>query len=246
MARDAELREVLLNLLENARLAGARTVTSRLTSADGRVRIAVADDGSGIAPEVLPRIFEPFFTTKAVGQGTGLGLSVSYGIVEQHGGRLSAESRAGRTVFTVLLPRFVEGRSATGAPAAADARAVGGGRAALVVDDEPAVVDLVVSELERTGWKVDVADGGRVALARVQGARYDLIVSDIRMPDGDGEEFYRAAVAAQPALAGRFLFITGDTANPRAWAFLRTTRVAALEKPFKPGQLLAAVERLTA
>ena len=59
-----------------------------------------------------------------------------------------------------------------------------------------------------------MADGGRGALERVRGARYDLIVSDIRMPDGDGEEFYRAAVAAQPALAGRFLFITGDTANP--------------------------------
>jgi signal transduction histidine kinase len=262
-----QLQQVILNLVLNAEQAilqgrgegpphgdevgrpGDRIAvrTSRHVTDDVEwVRMEVEDNGPGIAPDVLPRIFEPFFTTKAVGQGTGLGLSVSYGIVQQHGGRLTAESQAGRTVFTVLLPRFVEGRSAAGPAAAADARAVGAGRAALVVDDEPAVVDLVVSELERTGWKVDVADGGRVALARVQGAHYDLIVSDIRMPDGDGEEFYRAAVAAQPALAGRFLFITGDTANPRAWAFLRAMQVAALEKPFKPGQLLAAVERLTA
>jgi GAF domain-containing protein/ActR/RegA family two-component response regulator len=261
-----QLQQVILNLILNAEqaiLAGRAEGSSPADAPDGagariRIRMGLAtvdgvewvsleveDNGPGIAPDVLPRVFDPFFTTKAVGQGTGLGLSVSYGIVEQHAGHLLAESRPGRTVFTMLLPRYVEGRSAV-APAGADeARAVGAGRAALVVDDEPAIVDLVVGVLERTGWKVDVADGGRGAIERVRGTRYDLIVSDIRMPDGDGEEFYRAAVAAQPALAGRFLFMTGDTANPRAWEFLHAARVEALEKPFKPTELLAAVERLT-
>jgi signal transduction histidine kinase len=263
-----QLQQVILNLVLNAEQAmlqgradrpavhavdsggtGDRlTVRTGYHVADGAewVRMEVEDNGPGIAADVLPRIFEPFFTTKAVGQGTGLGLSVSYGIVEQHGGRLTAESRPGRTVFSVLLPCFVAGRPAAAPAPPVDARSVGAGRAALVVDDEPEIVQLVVGVLERTGWKVDMADGGRVALERVRGARYDLVVSDIRMPDGDGEEFYRAALAAQPALAGRFLFITGDTANPRAWEFLQTTRVAALEKPFAPRDLLAAVERLTA
>ena len=261
-----QLQQVILNLLLNAEqaiLGGRAEGSSPADAPDGAgaririrmglatvngaewVRLEVEDNGPGIAPDVLPRVFDPFFTTKAVGQGTGLGLSVSYGIVEQHAGHLTAESRPGLTVFTVLLPRYVEGRSAAVPAAEDEARAVGAGRAALVVDDEPAVVDLVVGVLERTGWKVDVADGGRGALERVRDARYDLIVSDIRMPDGDGEEFYRAAVAAQPALAGRFLFMTGDTANPRAWEFLRATRVEALEKPFKPTELLAAVERVT-
>ena len=261
-----QLQQVILNLVLNAEQAildgrgnGAPAAeapdvpSDRIAIRMGRanvegvewVRMEVEDNGPGIAPDVLPRVFDPFFTTKAVGQGTGLGLSVSYGIVEQHGGHLLAESRPGRTVFTVLLPRYVEGADAAAPAAEADARPVGAGRAALVVDDERDIRDLVVGVLARTGWKVDVADGGRAALERVRGTRYDLIVSDIRMPDGDGEEFYRAAVATQPALAARFLFITGDTANPRAWEFLRATRVEALEKPFKPTALLAAVERLT-
>jgi signal transduction histidine kinase/CheY-like chemotaxis protein len=261
-----QLQQVILNLLLNAEQAilQARAERARTTGdadqpgdriivrtepaeSDGAewVRLEVEDNGPGIAPAILPRIFEPFFTTKAVGQGTGLGLSVSYGIVEQHGGRLSAESEPGRTVFTVLLPRYVMGRPAARATAPSAARAVGAGRSALVVDDEPEIIEVVTSVLERSGWKVESADGGRTALERVRAARYDLIVSDIRMPAGDGEAFYREAVAAQPGLAGRFLFITGDTANPGAWAFLQSSRVAVLAKPFKADDLLAAVERLS-
>jgi signal transduction histidine kinase len=260
-----QLQQVILNLVLNAEQAvlqgragraapgdvadpGDR-ITVRLGRAprDGRewVRMEIEDNGPGIPPDVLPRIFEPFFTTKAVGQGTGLGLSISYGIVEQHGGRLMVESRPGRTVFTVLLPRFGAGGAVAPAQAPAEAHGAGAGRAALVVDDEPDIVEIVTGVLEQAGWKVDVAKGGRVALERVQAAHYDLVVSDIRMPDGDGEDFYRAAVTAQPALARRFLFMTGDTANPRAWEFLRSTRVTALEKPFKPTELLAAIEHLT-
>src|SRR6185503_21097820 len=108
--------------------------------------------------------FEPFFTTKAVGQGTGLGLSVSYGIVEQHGGRLSAVSEPGRTIFTVLLPRYVASRPAAAASAPDRTRAGGSGRSALVVDDEPEIIEVVTSVLERSGWKVESADGGRAAL----------------------------------------------------------------------------------
>jgi CheY-like chemotaxis protein len=260
-----QLQQVVLNLVLNAEqaiLAGRAEGSSPADAPDGagsririRMRLAtvdgaewvgleVEDNGRASLPTCSPRL-RPVLHHQGGRAGDGLGLSVSYGIVEQHAGHLLAESRPGRTVFTVLLPRYVEGRSAVAPTEADEARAVGAGRVALVVDDEPAIVDLVVSVLERTGWKVDVADGGRGALERVRDARYDLIVSDIRMPDGDGEEFYRAAVAAQPALAGRFLFMTGDTANPHAWEFLQATRVEALEKPFKPTELLAAVERLT-
>jgi nitrogen fixation/metabolism regulation signal transduction histidine kinase len=102
LARDAELREVLLNLLENARLAGAQTVTSRLVQHDGRVRIAVADDGGGIAPEVLPRIFEPHFSTRT--SGSGLGLAISRRMIEGWGGTLTAASTPGSgTTMTVEL-----------------------------------------------------------------------------------------------------------------------------------------------
>jgi two-component system, NtrC family, sensor kinase len=113
-----QLRQVFLNLVLNAEQAilgsgvGARRAgdcirvsTSARPEGDRTWVIAqVADNGPGIPAEVLPRIFEPFFTTKKIGQGAGLGLSVSYGIAEQHGGRLSVESRPGRSVFTLELP----------------------------------------------------------------------------------------------------------------------------------------------
>jgi nitrogen fixation/metabolism regulation signal transduction histidine kinase len=108
LAREAELREVLLNLLENARLAGARTVTTRVTRVDGRVQIAVADDGQGIAPDVLPRIFEPHFSTRT--SGSGLGLAISRRMIEGWGGTIRAASTLGQgTAMTIDLAAANEG-----------------------------------------------------------------------------------------------------------------------------------------
>jgi CheY-like chemotaxis protein len=147
-------------------------------------------------------------------------------------------------VFAFELPRWVPGAPSPVSTPEAIGRTDGAGRAALVVDDEPEIVDLVVTILRQDGWKVDVAESGRAGLDRVRGARYDLIVSDFRMPDGDGEAFYRAAVEAQPKLMRCFLFMTGDTANPVAWQFLQDSRIAVMEKPFSPDALRAAIMRL--
>ncbi len=132
-----QLQQVFLNLLLNAEQAilgsgagGRRSgdcirVTTRIRrDRDGEWVVAqVADNGAGIPADVLPRIFEPFFTTKKVGEGAGLGLSVSYGIVEQHGGRLSAESSPGRSVFTLELPAAGQGAPAADGPATVDSPA---------------------------------------------------------------------------------------------------------------------------
>jgi signal transduction histidine kinase len=112
----AQLNQVFLNLLVNAAQAiRERGVITIRTGCDGeRVWLAFSDSGCGIAPEVVPRIFEPFFTTKPVGSGTGLGLSLSYGIVQRHGGRLEVDSRPGEgATFTIWLPlrRPAEGGS---------------------------------------------------------------------------------------------------------------------------------------
>jgi CheY-like chemotaxis protein len=115
-----------------------------------------------------------------------------------------------------------------------------------VVDDEEVVVELVTTLLRQAGWNVDAATGGRAALDRLRHARYDLVVSDIRMPDGSGEALYREATAAERGLAARFLFMTGDTANPEAWRFLQQTRAHVVEKPFTAQALLSAIERVTA
>jgi len=121
-----QLQQVFLNLLLNAEQAIASTghpgriVFRTAPDDDGRgVRAQVIDDGPGIPPEVLPRVFEPFFTTKEVGAGTGLGLSVSYGIVSEHGGRLGVESEPGRTAFTLELPASPPEATAPESPAPA-------------------------------------------------------------------------------------------------------------------------------
>ena len=249
-----QIQQVFLNLLLNAEHAilgsgVGDTIRVRASSrvSDGRrwVVVEFADNGPGISREVLPRIFEPFFTTKKVGEGTGLGLSVSYGIVQQHGGRLTVESEPGHTVFLVELPATAGAAPSPAAGPAHQPGVYGFGRRALVVDDEPGMVDLVTTLLKEAGWQVEVAATGRSALERVRASRFDVIVSDIRMPDGSGESFYRAAVLEQPVLAKRFVFITGDTANPSAWQFLEEVQAPALEKPFAADDLFRAIERLT-
>ena len=248
-----QLQQVFLNLLLNAEhaiLAGGKGDTIRIRACgrvDGDRRWVVVefeDNGPGIPAEVMPRIFEPFFTTKKVGEGTGLGLSVSYGIVQQHGGRLTAESAPGRTVFTVELPTTAIVEAAGPAPPL-PAGVYGFGRRALVVDDEPGMVELVTTLLKDTGWQVEVAATGRSALERVRSTHFDVVLSDIRMPDGSGEDFYRAAVLDQPGLAKRFVFMTGDTANPSPWQFVEEVQAPVLEKPFTADSLFAALERLT-
>ena len=248
-----QLQQVFLNLLLNAEhaiLAAGTGDTIRIR-ARGRVEgerrwvvVEFEDNGPGIAPEVMPRIFEPFFTTKKVGEGTGLGLSVSYGIVQQHGGRLSGESAAGRTVFTIELP---ESSVEPARPKASPPRigVNGFGRRALVVDDEPGMVELMTTLLKGAGWQVEVAATGRAALERVRAVRFDVVLSDIRMPDGSGEDFYRSVVRDRPALAKRFVFMTGDTANPSAWRFVEETQAPVLEKPFTADGLFRALERLS-
>jgi signal transduction histidine kinase len=247
-----QLEQVFLNLLLNAEQAileakpqGRIVVRTRVSAAADFVYADVLDDGPGISSDALPRVFEPFFTTKMVGSGTGLGLSVSYGILEEHGGRLTVQSRRGETVFTVELP-VSRAPEATPKPGLLRSVPSGEGRVALVVEDEPSVLDLVVTLLKEGGWAVDVASGGRAGLESVEHRAYDLIISDMRMPDGDGQEFYTSVLERAPALARRFVFITGDTANEEAWAFLEGAQVPVIEKPFSPAALEDAVARVMA
>jgi CheY-like chemotaxis protein len=194
-----------------------------------------------VPEDVQPKIFDPFFTTKEVGKGTGLGLTVAYAIVQEHGGRIRVESPQGRGAsFLVEFP-MKTGRVRQVAPAPAEPpfEALAGTRV-LVVEDEPALAAAVAEALIDAGFMVDRAGDGEEALARVGERSYDLVVCDLKMPRVDGMSFYRAIAATSPELARRVIFVTGDVAGTDAERFLADSGCRWLAKPFRLGDLLRA------
>ena len=193
----AELRETFLNLLFNALDAmprgGSVTFSTRV---DGdRVSCVVADTGVGMSEAVRQRCFEPFFTTKAE-QGTGLGLSIAYGIVTRHGGEIEAASRPHEgSRFTVRLP--IGAGPAPAAPSWPVPRASRSARI-LVVEDEPAVREVLVDVLEGQGHEVVACEGGTSALGRRDGLPFDLALVDLSMPGLSGWEVAKCLREAQP------------------------------------------------
>lgn len=237
-----QVQQVCLNLLNNAIYAvtgraGAqvRIVTRTQRS---RVLLEVIDNGPGIPAAARARIFEPFFTTKPEGQGTGLGLSVSYGIVAAHGGSIAvAESSAAGTTFQVALP--AAGEPATGefpaaSVASASSRSPLAGLRLLFVDDEPALRASMQAYGELRGVEVIAIADGREALERLESIAVDAIVCDLRMPGIDGLALHELIRQRRPGLAARMVFVTGDVVT----AELRiSTRQPIIAKPFGFEQL---------
>lgn len=251
-----QIGQVVLNLLVNAQQAFAGSqgphvvrvstgVEARREGREPRVWLRVSDNGPGVAPELRASIFEPFFTTKGDGMGTGLGLSVSRAVVMEHGGDLTLESPGPRGGATFRMTVPISGQSLGDTePAAlpeADPPVLS---RVLVVDDEPELASLMRDMLEQAGYEVATAESGALALALLEAARFDAIVSDLRMPDMDGAALWRAVLQHHPALAQRMLFVTGDTLSPDARDFLRSARCQALDKPFSKAALLAGVKQL--
>jgi PAS domain S-box-containing protein len=206
----SELREVFVNLVVNAidaMPAGGR-LNINCRRRGERLRLLFNDTGTGMAEEVRARIFEPFFTTKGV-HGTGLGLFVSYGIIERHGGHISAASQPGRgTTFTIDLPHAEARRPESHAPAAVrPSRAPARPLSVLVVDDEEHVRETLAEMVEVLGHKVRRADGGRAALSALNEVDFDLVFTDLSMPEMDGWEVARAVRRLSPRT--RIAVVTG-------------------------------------
>lgn len=259
-----QFEQVIVNLAVNARDAmpdgGTLTIRTNNVPAAGcadygqalpeadYVMVEVADTGTGIPPEIMDKIFEPFFSTKEVGKGTGLGLSTVYGIVQQTGGTILADSVAGRgSTFRVFLPRHVAGaadaeeeapRPAEPEPRAADL--TGQGRRVLLVEDEDAVRAFASRALANRGYEVLSAASGVEALELMdKGGKVDLVISDVVMPEMDGPTLLRELRARDPGM--KVIFISGYAEEAFARNLPPSERFSFLPKPFSLKQLVAAV-----
>ncbi len=246
-----QLQQVLLNLVINAEQAmlsahghGTLVVRTWHDGADDTVVLEVNDDGPGIPEETRTKIFDPFFTTKEVGKGTGLGLTVAYAIVQEHGGRIwigsPEDGRGGASFFVALPTGDASAVRAPQPPPEEIAKDLPRGASVLLVEDEPALAQAVGDGLADAGFVVDHASDGEQALARTAARTYDLIVCDLKMPRVDGMQFYRTIAATMPALARRVIFVTGDVVGTDAERFLEETGCRWLAKPFRLADLLRA------
>ncbi len=275
-----QFEQVVVNLAVNARdaMPGGGNLTVRtlnvpadisatynyreLPTAD-YVVVEVSDSGSGIAPEVMKKIFEPFFTTKGVGEGTGLGLSMVYGIIKQTGGHIFCESEVGTgTTFRIFLPRHIveaavpAETSMEPAPAVATesqagdvvtavatpAQDLSGSATVLLVEDEDAVRMGGVRVLTSRGYTVHEAGSGVEALEifeELEG-KIDIVVSDVVMPEMDGPTLLGELRKRQPDI--KFIFVSGYAEDAFAKNLPADAQFGFLPKPFSLKQLAATVK----
>jgi PAS domain S-box-containing protein len=233
-----QLHQVLLNLVTNARHALRATPPPRRLSISlrhdaeaRRVVLEVADSGPGVPPELRSFVFRPFFTTKSPEEGTGLGLALCHDIVAAHGGTIRVDSAAGGgALFVVELPLDRPEELAVPSPPAAAHPARQGH--VLVVDDDLELVNVLAAALRAVGHEVQIAANGVEALAALDRATFDVILTDMRMPKLDGPGLYREIQQRHPDLVDRVVFVTGDILGRETAAFLERTRAVHLTKPF--------------
>jgi signal transduction histidine kinase/AmiR/NasT family two-component response regulator len=268
-----QLQQVLMNLIGNARQAIQETgqpgtILVRTTPAGGtHALLEVSDNGPGIPQAIVAKVFDPFFTTKPAGVGTGLGLSIVLGIVREHGGqvRVSSSPGGGATFSIELpavpsdgsqnLPRITEAQrenadewrseeAASDGPQLEGMLGAWAGCRVLVVEDEATVAQLIADVLKDEGLEVEVLLDGREALRRASSEDYDLVICDMKMPDLDGEQFYRRLAKTENPLSRRVLFVTGDVLASHTRQFLQRNALAHLAKPFRVEELVEKVREV--
>ncbi len=243
----AQVNQILLNLVVNARDAMARGGTLTISTSSeivdkefcfshvgakpGRyAALAISDTGEGIDPETAKKIFEPFFTTKRTGEGTGLGLSVVYGIVKQHGGFITVESKIGEgTKFKVYFAA-VDGKKRKEAPRIEPV--LGGTERILIVEDDATLREISSEMLSMLGYSVILASDGEEAIHifREQMSAIDLVIIDVVMPRLSGKETYAVIKDLKPSIQA--LFITGYQIDEAHTGFIIEKGLDAVQKPF--------------
>jgi PAS domain S-box-containing protein len=252
LADQGQMHQVVINLVTNAAAAlhgrtgkigvylGNLPGSGGEDGAPGTVRLRVSDDGVGMTPEVLERIFEPFFTTRAIGEGTGLGLAVVQGIVQDHGGQIFVRSEPGKgTTFDVELPAAgVERPEPVLTPTVAPP---GAGERILLVDDEPVIARVVSEQLRRLGYVVTPVSDPEEALELVaeDPEDFDLLLTDLQMPRMNGVELAARVAQVRPQLP--VILSTGNR-----WSVPASTARAAgireiVDKPFRIEELASVL-----
>jgi PAS domain S-box-containing protein len=254
-----QIDQVLANLCVNARdaIAGVGQVTIETRTAiidedycvfhpgflaGDYVMLVISDDGCGIDKEAIDQIFEPFFTTKEMGRGTGLGLSMIYGIVKQNNGFINVYSEPGKgTTFRIYLPRH-------SGQAIAEQREIvaeivpGHGETVLVVEDEPTIMTMTEMMLEKIGYRVLAAGtpGEAIALAEEHGREIHLVITDVIMPETSGRDLAKQLQLLYPGM--KILFMSGYTADVIAHQGVLDAGVNFLQKPFSMMDLSVKVQ----
>jgi CheY-like chemotaxis protein len=208
--------------------------------------IKVTDTGVGIPPENTRHIFEPFFTTKPVGQGTGLGLAQAYGIVKQHGGYIDVHSQLGRgTSFSIFLP-VLHVMDIEDKPEPVSPLPEGRGQRILVVEDDEITLDAIRDLLEAQNYDVATAVNGLEALQLLEIVKdnFDLVVSDVVMPEMGGVAMYSEMSRRWPDL--KVLFVTGHPLEVENQSILEESGVSWMQKPFSVPEFFQTVESLLA
>ena len=237
------IQQVFVNLVTNAAQAIASTNRPGTVELTARrfhegIAIDVRDDGPGMDAEVSRHVFDAFFSTKRDGDGTGLGLPISQGIVREHGGRITLATEPGEgATFTVYLP-FGESPTPTGR-SIEPVRPLERSLRVLVVDDEPHILHYMRATLEAWGHHVDVAADGAEGRRITLEDDHDLIICDLRMPRLGGRELFEDIATSRPQLARRIFFSTGDTVRGDTLQFLESLNRPWLHKPFGLAELRA-------
>lgn len=246
-----QINQVLTNLIVNAQHVlekhdGEKRIhiSSSYRKKGNEVVIKIRDTGPGIPPEIRSRVFEPFFTTKEVGAGTGIGLAFCHRIMEFHGGRIKLDSAPGEgAAFVVRIPVGTPGM-----PEMLEVENIARDTQrlkVLVIDDEEDVTEILYEILSRDGHQVHVAANGNRALNMIANDDFDIILSDLRMPELDGPSLYRILEEKYPHLNERIGFITGDAMSPKVAGFLATCGRPHLEKPITPEEVRDIVSKVT-
>ena len=255
-----QVDQLLINLSVNARDAipdvGTLTIATENRLREGVlpqhargesqgewVLLTVTDTGTGMNGETLAHLFEPFFTTKEVGKGTGMGLATVYGIVQHSGGWIEVESELAKgTTFRLFLPRARE--AATNRPEADKAQLAGGLETVLVVEDEPAILKIIRTTLQRLGYAVLEAGSAKDALALADQYKgpLHLLLTDIVMPEMNGRDLYERITVSHSGIRAIFMSGYSEDVFPRSDNGKRD--VSFLQKPFSMQQLSAKVREV--